>query len=172
MPGSIEERYRIELLAAHHDRRGFRCGQPALEEYLARRAAQDVKRKVASVFVAAERASGELAGFYSLSMAAVRLGRLPEAIAKKLPRYPAVPAVRLGRLAVAREAQGRGLGKYLLLDALARSLANEIAWAAFIVDAKDDRARGWYEGLGFHSFSDDAHHLYLMRTTIDALGLL
>jgi Acetyltransferase (GNAT) family. len=112
-----------------------------------------------------------LHGYYSLSMASVSLDLLPAEIAQKMPRYPTAPAFRLGRLVVHQDVQGRGLGAYLLIDAMCRALKNDIAWTAFIGEAKNDRARAWYKKFGFRSFIDNKNHLYLMRKTIDSLHL-
>ena len=156
-------------LAARHDRASFACGVEALDRYLKQQAAQDARRNVASVFVAEEQTTGAVLGYYTLSMAAVNLDRLPEHLARTMPRYPTVPAVRLGRLAVRADAQRQGLGTHLLMDAMARSLRSEIAWAAFLVDAKDESARSFYLQFGFDSFADDRNHLYLMRGTLEPL---
>lgn len=102
-------------------------------------------------------------------MASILLDQLPDATAKKMPRYPTVPAVRLGRLAVHQDARGTGLGAHLLMDAMARSLATEIAWTALLVDAKDAAARAFYAKFGFHSLVDDPQHLFIMRATIEPL---
>ena len=159
----------VEPLGGEHDRSGFDCGSEALNNYLKKQARQDMRRHVSTVFVAKERGSGDLVGYYALSMASVGLERLPVALSRKLPRYPEVPAVRLGRLAVARAYQGEGVGTFLLVDALARSLGSELAWAAFVVDAKDDAARGFYEAFGFHSFQDLSGQLYIARKTVEPL---
>jgi len=82
---------------------------------------------------------------------------------------PFSPAVRFRRLAVAVDARGIGLGVHLLMDAMARSLGSEVAWAAFVVDAKDDGARSFYARYGFQSLLDDPNHLFLMRKTIEPL---
>jgi ribosomal protein S18 acetylase RimI-like enzyme len=128
-----------------------------------------MKRNIATVFVAVEQATGNVCGYYTLSMASVVLDLLPEALARKMPRYPAVPAIRLGRLAVHLKAGNQGLGTHLLMDAMKRSVRNEVAWAAFIVDAKDGKAAGFYRKFGFHSFIDDPCHLFIMRKTIEPL---
>lgn len=159
----------IAPLAARHDRTAFACGVEALDRYLKQQATQDARRNVASVFVAEEQATGAVLGFYSLSMAAVNLDRLPDDLARRMPRYPTVPAVRLGRLAVHVDARGQGLGAHLLMDAMARSLRSEIAWAAFLVDAKDEAARAFYLRFGFASFADDRSHLYLTRAALKPL---
>jgi GNAT superfamily N-acetyltransferase len=124
---------------------------------------------VASVFVAVEEASRMIRGFYTLSMASVLLDVVPDALARKLPRYPSVPAVRLGRLAVHQEARGEGLGAFLLADAMARSLRSEVAWAVFLVDAKSEAARAFYGHFGFQSFHDHPRSLFLPRETIEPL---
>lgn len=165
----LSERYLTTPLDLRHDREGFRCGVEALDRYLRQQASQDARRNVATVFVAQERGSCAVHAFYTLSMAAVQLDRLPEALQRKLPRYQNVPAVRLGRLAVALEARGIGLGRYLLMDAMARAVRSEIAWALFVVDAKDDQARSFYVRYGFQSLLDDPNHLFLMRQTIEPL---
>jgi predicted GNAT family N-acyltransferase len=170
MPGRPpHERYQIVSLDRHHNREAFRCGVEALDRYFQKQAGQDVRRDMAAVFVAEERGTGAVHGFYTLSMAAVLLDRLREPLRRKMPRYPTVPAVRLGRLAVALDARGTGLGAHLLLDAMERSLRSEVAWAAFLVDAKDDAARSFYARYGFRSLLDDPNHLFLPRKTIEPL---
>ena len=170
MPGPpLHERYAVVPLERRHDRTAFRCGVEPLDRYLHQQAGQDARRNVASVFVAEENDAGAIHGFYTLSMASVLLDELPDALRRKMPRYPTIPAVRLGRLAVAQDARGTGLGAHLLMDAMARSLASEIAWAAFVVDAKDDKARSFYEKYGFLSLRDDANHLFLPRKTVEPL---
>ena len=156
-------------LARRHDRKAFRCGVDSLDRYLHSQASQDARRNVATVFVAEERDTEAVHGFYTLSMAGVLLDQLPEDLQRKMPRYPTVPAVRLGRLAVAVDARGIGLGVHLLMDAMARSLGSEVAWAAFIVDAKDDGARSFYARYGFRSLLDETNHLFLVRKTIEPL---
>lgn len=148
---------------------GGGAGVEPLDRYLERQASQDARRKVATVFVAEDAATGLIRGFYTLSMAAVLLDKLPDAVAKRMPRYPSVPAVRLGRLGVHVDAQGTGLGAHLLLNAMDRSLKSEVAWAAFLVDAKDDTARSFYARYGFRPLLDDPNHLCLMRATIEPL---
>lgn len=158
---------RIEPLAKAHNRRSFSCGVAALDRYLQQQASQVAKRKVATAFVAVEEDGKTVLGYYTLSMAALPLGDLPEDVARKLPLYPSVPAVRLGRLAVAKGVQGQGLGAHLLMDAMNRALGNEIAGAVFLVDAKDEAARRFYLSFGFQSFMDNPKHLFLPRQTIE-----
>jgi len=93
--------------------------------------------------------TGRICGFYTLAAASILLADLPKAVAKRLPRYPSIPAVRMGRLAVDRTAQGLGLGAALLADALALTKGSDIAAFALIVDAKDDAAAAFCEHHGF-----------------------
>ena len=127
---------------------------------------------MAQVFVAIGDAPGKIAGYYSLSAASFEKHELPPALAKRLPHYP-VPAAVLGRLAVDRHQQGRGLGAMLLLDAVRRVVraSTAIAVYAIIVDAKNERARAFYEGYGFRTFASEPRRLFLPLETFEKLGL-
>jgi GNAT superfamily N-acetyltransferase len=162
----------IEPLGPHHDRSSFCCGEPALDTYLQRQASQDVRRRVAKVFVAVGTTPGRVAGYYSLSAAEFNKAELPAAAAKRLPHYP-VPAAVLGRLAVDRSHQGRGLGETLLMDAIRRTLRASEAMAvhAIIVDAKHEQAKAFYERYGFHSFATTQRRLFLPLETFEKLQL-
>lgn len=145
--------FHIRALDSEVETAGFRCGEVALDEYPHRYARQDIKRGVARVFVASPAEQARvLAGFYTLSAASVAAEQLPEALRKKLPRYP-VPAALLGRLAVSETAQGQGqgLGSILLVDACKRVAAasQTLAVAAIIVDAKSPAAAAFYRHFGF-----------------------
>jgi GNAT superfamily N-acetyltransferase len=162
----------IEPLAAHHDRAAFACGEPALDSYLQRQAAQDVRRRVAQVFVGTGAAPEIILGYYSLSAASFDKTELPPALAKRLPHYP-VPAAILGRLAVALAYQGRGLGETLLLDAAHRVLRASAALAvnALVVDALSDRAAAFYARYGFLPFASTPRRLFLPLATFEQAGL-
>src|SRR6266404_5250017 len=131
--------YRIEALGGHHDRTTFSCGVEPLNRYLRIQAGQDARKRVASCFVLTDDA-GSLAGYYTLSATSIALADLPPDLAKRLPRYPAIPATLMGRLAVDYRRRGQRLGELLLFDAFSRTLRSDIASYAFVVDAKDDAA--------------------------------
>jgi GNAT superfamily N-acetyltransferase len=152
----------IEPLGKQHDRATFSCGVAELDDYLKRRAGQDVRRRIARVFVCTEGGSDAVLGFYTLSALAIDVGALPEAQARKLPRHP-VPAAIIGRLAVDRSAQGKGLGRLLLTDAIQRTLAasEQVAIHAVVVDAKNEAARRFYRAYGFLSLPDQPMRLFL-----------
>jgi GNAT superfamily N-acetyltransferase len=153
--------FTFEALASHHDRASFACGVEALDRYLASQAMQDQRRRVAGCYAAVYAASGEIAGYYTIAAASMPLGEVSPQRAKKLPRYPLVPCVRLGRLAVATVHRGKGLGAALLIDAIDRALRSEIVAFAMIVDAKDESAVQFYRHHGFEAFLSAPMLLYL-----------
>jgi ribosomal protein S18 acetylase RimI-like enzyme len=162
--------FRIEALAPRHERSGFDCGVEPLNRYFHQQVSQDIRRRVTACFVAVAEGSGEIGGYYTLASASVALAELPEDVAKKLPRYPTVPAVRMGRLAIARAFAGQGLGATLLADALTRSLRAEIPAFALIVDAKDEQAAAFYRHHGFLALQSDPLTLFLPLATAAGLA--
>jgi ribosomal protein S18 acetylase RimI-like enzyme len=153
--------FHIEVLSAGHDRTAFDCGTPTLNEYFAKQAGQDARRRIATCFVAVEKASSQVAGYYTLSACGVALDDLPPDLKKKLPRYPTIPAILIGRLAVDRRFQRQRLGEALLANALRRMLNTEIAAAIAVVDAQDDRAAKFYQRYGFQELSATPRRLFI-----------
>jgi GNAT superfamily N-acetyltransferase len=151
----------VEALAEGHDRSRFDCCSDPLDRYIRQQASQDARRKIARVFVAVPEGGSEIAGFYTLSAASIERARLLPEAAKRLPHYP-VPVALIGRLAVGRRWAGRGLGKALLADALQRVLraSESIAMYAVLVEAKDERARRFYERFGFIPLPGSSRRLF------------
>jgi GNAT superfamily N-acetyltransferase len=169
---SPSPRYSFEPLAGH-DRNSFSCGVPELDEYLHRQAGQDAKRKVAAPFVMVDEERRVL-GYYTLSAYGVRVAELPPDLARKLPKYPLIPATLLGRLAVSKEHQGQKLGTLLLMDALYRSWKNSVQVASIgvIAEAIDDAARDFYLHHEFIALVEHPHKLFIaMRTIEQAFGI-
>lgn len=161
----------VEALARRHDRSRFDCGSEPLDRYIRRRASQDVRRKVARVFVAIPEGSVEVAGLYSLSAGSLERTALPPEEARRLPRYP-VPVALIGRLAVDRCRSGRGLGSALLVDVFRRvARASEaLAVYAVTVDAKDARTQAFYERFGFIRLPDaEGRRLFCPMATVEPL---
>ena len=153
----------VVLDGRHHDRAGFSCGVPALDDYLRRRAGQHQRDGIATTHVLIEDTHPtRILGYCSLSAAQLYLQELREEDRKRLPAYP-VPAIRMGRLAVSAAEQGKGYGQMLLGHAvnLALSVRQTMGVKVLIVDAKDARAAAFYESFGFHATSDAALTLYL-----------
>ena len=153
----------IQPLESSHDRKNFSCGVDALDDYLKKQAKQDIRRRIARLFVATTPDNPDtILGYYTLSSLAIELTQLPADLARKLPRHP-VPAALIGRLACATAARGQGIGKMLLMDAIKRTLAvsNEIAIYALVVDALDEQAAGFYRKYGFTQLASKGHRLFL-----------
>lgn len=164
----IEFDGQIELLTALHDRRNFSCGEPVLDEYLRRFARQHAGSNISRTYVAA---NGELImGYYSLAMSAIRKEQLPEQHQKRFPNFP-VPVARLARLGVDQRQQGKGMGKFLLMDALYRCyrLSAEIGSVGVVVDAKHARAQSFYRQFNFEVFPETPLTLWLPITAIARL---
>lgn len=162
---------KIELLAKKHNRAAFSCRFEVLNTYLKERASQEAKKQISAPFVLLEEGNNTVIGYYTLSGFGVVLDDLPEETAKKLPKYPMVPATLLGRLAIDTRYEGRGYGVFLLMDALRRvfQATTDIASFAIIVDAKDDEARSFYEHYDFITFPDNEFRLFLPMKTIAGL---
>jgi len=160
--------WREEPIGRHHDRDGFDCGAPDLNEYIRRYARQNHQSGGAKTFVAVAPAEpARVMGFYSISPGAIAFARVPAILTRRLGRYE-VPVFRLGGLAVDRSMQGQGLGGDLLLAAGARALAvaAEVGGVALAIDAKDENAARWYERFGALPLLDDPLKLILPLATI------
>lgn len=157
----MTERFAIEPLTKAHDRSDFACGNDRIDHYFRKTVSQDIRRNYATCFVACELATQRVAGFYTLSSSNVPLTEVPEALAKKLPRYPSVPAVLIGWLARHQDFAGLGLGEALLFDAIQTVATSSIGAHAVFVNAIDDRAVKFYEAFGFTSLLDQPRTLYL-----------
>jgi GNAT superfamily N-acetyltransferase len=153
--------FQLEVLAQSHVRDGFDCGVAALDVYFARQVTQDVRRRASACYVAVEARSGRVAGYYTLAASGVPLTDLPDALIKRLPRYPSVPVARVGRLAVDLAFHGQKLGGALLADAAMRALRSEVAVFALVVDAKDAAAEAFYRHHGFEPFGIQSKQLIL-----------
>jgi ribosomal protein S18 acetylase RimI-like enzyme len=159
--------WEIAPLSRAHDREGFDCGEPSLDDFLARYARQNQDQGISRTYVATRPGANKVEGYFTLSTGSVAIRDLPEGERRRLPKYP-VPVVHLGRLAVDRSAAGRGLGERLLVEALRTSLRAAETVGAFAVEvvAKNDAARAFYAKFGFASLEDDRLHLYLPLKTV------
>jgi GNAT superfamily N-acetyltransferase len=164
--------WRIERLASGHDRSAFDCGNPILTDWLMQRASQYQRRDLARTYVATRSGGTVVLGYYAISSHKVAQENLPVSQSKGLPGLD-VPVVLLGRLAVDKSVQGRGLGSFLLVDALRRAehLAKHVGIRAVEVDAIDDTARDFYGKFGFVPLLDDPHHLFISMHVIRKLNL-
>lgn len=156
--------FQVVRLQSSHDRTQFKSGSEPLDSYFSQQVSQDVRRRVAACYVALTH-DQRIAGFYTLASTALLLSELPEKLGKKLPRYPSVPAVRMGRLAVDQDFKGLGLGGALLADALDRAIRAKIAVYALVVDAKDESAAAFYRHHGLMALPSQPMTLFLPLAT-------
>ncbi|KYC36890.1 GCN5 family acetyltransferase [Scytonema hofmannii PCC 7110] len=159
----------IELLdTKKHNRALFSCGNDSLDDYIRKRASQDLKKKVAAVFVLINAPSNDIVAYYTLSVYTLEIKEVDETLAKGLPRYPLLPSTLLGRLAVDRTCQGQGIGELVLFDALKRSLeaTEQVASVAVVVEAIDENAVRFYQKYGFRQFKEHLFKLYLPMKSI------
>jgi GNAT superfamily N-acetyltransferase len=161
----------VELLRNDHKRAEFSCGDASLDRYLKQQAGQDLRRACATPFILVRERDGSVLGYYTLSSYGIDIGDLPAHMAKKLPRYPLIPATLPGRLAVDHRYQGQGIGAFLLVDALRRALLQsaEIAAAAVVVEAIDPGAARFYQRFGFLPFPSTEGRLFLPMKTVAEL---
>lgn len=162
-------RFVIEPLTEAHDRAGFTCGVEALDRYFQLQVNQDIRRNLAKCFVGIEIASGNVAAYFTLASTGLSIGTFPDAITRKLPRYPVVPAALIGRLAVASNYRGQGLGASLIADAIQRIEASFLGVFAIVVDAKNDTAKAFYERHSFVQLPGHATRLFLSLATAKKL---
>jgi GNAT superfamily N-acetyltransferase len=155
-----------------HERSGFDCGIPILNDWLTTKVSQFEKKDLARTYVLIETGSNLVKGYYALSNHTVIYESLPADQAKGLPQID-MPVVLIGRLAIDRSVQGKGLGEFLLIDALRRAeyLAKKIGIRAVEVDAINEAAARFYERYGFIVLMDDPHHLFLPMSVIRNLQL-
>ncbi|MDP8258626.1 MAG: GNAT family N-acetyltransferase [Candidatus Aadella gelida] len=140
----------------------FDCDNAALNDYLQKFALTNNQSGSARTFVACR--NNEVAGYYSLAAGSVvQREKVPPRITKGLARHP-IPVVLLARLAVDRSEWGSGIGKGLLLDSLLRIVkaSDTIGVRAVLVEAKDEKAKAFYEHFGFEPSPVDKYHLYLL----------
>lgn len=157
----------VELLDKNHPKKSFDCGNETLNDYIKNRAGQDMKRKLAACFVLFDNATNYIQGYYTLSNNSIPLDDFSEEIKRKLPKsYTSIPTTLLGRLAIDKNFQGKGIGKILLIDALKRSyeLSEEIGSFAVVVDPIDEKAEKFYEKFGFIKQPDSGKMFIAMKT--------
>ncbi|MFB2898009.1 GNAT family N-acetyltransferase [Aerosakkonemataceae cyanobacterium BLCC-F50] len=162
----------IELLDSRkHNRSSFSCGEETLDNYIRKQASQDLKKRVAMVFVLVDSPNTDVIAYYTLSSYTIALAELSESFAKNLPRYPLLPATLLGRLAVDRTQQSKHLGELVLIDALKKALlaTAQVASLAVIAEAINERATNFYQKYGFQPFKQEPMKLYLPMKSVEKL---
>jgi hypothetical protein len=166
--------FTITPLGPQHDRAAFSCGNAVLDDYLRTKARKEAELGYCAVFILAEEgAPATIAGYYMLSSYSIALDGIAQQVRKRLPRYPLVPAMLIGRLARDVRFRNAHVGATLLLDAMRRTLhiSAQIGAYAVMVDAIDDSAAAFYERHGFIPLSGGGNRLYLPIESIRKLQL-
>ena len=152
-------------LAAHHQLAGFLCGEPALDDWLKRRAARNQVNGSSRTYVVCE--GDAVVGYYCLAAGAVGHAEAPSSLKRNRP--DPVPVLVLGRLAIHQDHHQKGIGTALLNDAIRRALQTaEIAGVtALLVHAISEQARRFYLSRGFILSPIKPMTLCLMLATVE-----
>ncbi len=158
----------VEPLDKSHERADFSCGHASLDDFVKKYASQYARRKLGTTYVAVLRGESRVLGYYTLAPSHFEFAQAPSELLKGLPKHP-VPSLLLARLAVTQSEHGKGLGKFLLMDAFDRCLrvAGEVAFRAIEVEAIDDQAAAFYAKFGFLPFPGNPHHLAIAVETVE-----
>lgn len=163
--------YITEPLDVKHNRTEFLSGKDLLDNYFWKQAKQDVKRKLSTCFVMADVETNLVSGYYTLSSSSISNEIIPESFKQRLPKsYLSIPTILLGRLAIDKRHQGKGIGKLLLIDSLKRSfeISDSIGIFAVVADPLDVDAERFYEKFGFIKLPDSGK-MFLPMKTIKAI---
>ena len=138
----------IRLLRPDDDRRSFSSGDPDLDSFFRKYAGQNQFRlHIGTTYIALD--GEDIVGFITISATSITIENLPSTVGKGFPRYP-LPALRIARLAVSQNVQGRGIGKQLLRAAfsIAQQMSGQTGCIGVVVDAKKN-AVAFYKQYGF-----------------------
>jgi GNAT superfamily N-acetyltransferase len=152
-----------EPLGPDHVLEGFECGRASLNTWLVKHARQAAAAGSARTYVVIDAEHGRVMGYHALAAAGVERRAATSRVIGGMPRYP-IPVVLLARLAVDVLVAGRGIGAWLLRDAMTRTLAasETIGVRAMLVHALDDDARAFYLRHGLESSPTDPLHLMIL----------
>lgn len=163
-----------EPIGAGDPESGFTCGVQELDDFFRQHALANHLVGIGRTYLwrSPPDAAGRrrVLGFYTISMCAVDTSKLPASIRARLPRYP-MPVALIGRLAVAADLKGQGMGPKLLVDAFMRiaAVADGIGCFGVIVDAKDEGARAFYAKHGLVSIEQPNTFPHRMFISIDTV---
>lgn len=156
-------------LAPGHDIESFDCGVESLNLWLKKHATQARAIGSARTFVVSDTEQQRVVGYYALAAASITHEEATARAAKGMPRHP-IPAALLARLAIDKSGQGHGVGAWLLLDAVLRTMAaaESVGIRVLLVHANDDRARRFYEHHGFEASPTNPRNLQMLMKDIRA----
>jgi GNAT superfamily N-acetyltransferase len=156
---------RPELLSPDHEVEAFDCGSAAQTEWLRKYALQAQRADTSRVYVSSYPETQRVAGYYALAAGSIETDEAPDRVARGAGRYR-IPVVLLTRLGVDLDAQGHGLGRSLVHDALLQtaSIADRLGVRALLVHAETAAAAAFYDQLraGFQPSPTEPLHLVLL----------
>ncbi len=161
-------RFGFEKLGAHQNVNDFDCEAAALNRFLTMHALQSQRSNASQTYLCLT--DDEVVGYFTLVVGQVEYIDSPERVRKGQARHP-IPIMLLARLAVDAKWKGKGLGSSLLKEAAMRTLqVSDIAGVrAFVVHAKDDAAKNFYQHFGFVDGFSDSLQLYVLIKDLTAL---
>lgn len=161
---------KIQLLEKTHNRKKFTCEEDSLTEYIRKQVSQDIRKRLATCFVAIDNKQNVIA-YYTLTSESLGRELIPENYLKQVPKNYNAPVILLGRLARDITTKGTGLGEHLLLDALFRSYnlsVESIGAMAVVVDPINKKAIEFYKKYGFEQLPD-SEKMFLPMKVIEQL---
>jgi GNAT superfamily N-acetyltransferase len=166
---AFPEGFHLATLQRTHRRRGFDCGEAAVNEWLRTRALQNQDKHLSTTKVLLTQELA-IAGYYTLATGQVDFGDLPSELARGLPRR-ALPVAILAWMGVDLRLRGQGLGDRLLAQALldCHTAGQTFAFIAVILDCLNDRARTFYQRWDFLQLPGNPYRLFLSAQTLNAM---
>lgn len=152
------------------DRAAFSCGNERIDSFLKRYAIQQADKDTSRTHVATEPPSNATLGYYTLCAHAIDVSELPPADQKRMPRRPTVGAIYLSMIGVDSRVQRRGLGRFLLADAIKScvDVADRAGIAFIVLDALNDDAARLYRSVGFHDLPAPEHETRMIMSMAKA----
>jgi GNAT superfamily N-acetyltransferase len=158
-----------ERLRREHPRHRFRCGEEAVENWLATKALQHQEKHLSSTKVLLDE-TGAIVGYYTLATGLVDFSDLPAEAGKGLPRRQ-LPVAVLAWLGVDSSQQGRGLGGSLLAQALRDcwEAGKTFTFVAVVVDCINDAAKAFYTRWDFSELPGHPYRLFVSAKQLDVM---
>lgn len=155
---------RPEPLNDLHDLNDFFCGVASLDDWLKRRARANQASGASRIFVVAD--NRRVVAYYALASGAIAVEASVGRFRRNMP--DPIPVAVLGRLAIGRAQQGRGLGRALLRDCAVRvaHAADTLGIRGIVVHAISDQAKTFYLALGFDPSPSEPMTLMVTLTDI------
>jgi len=137
--------------AVRHDRAAFSCGEDRIDNFLKITASKYVAGDVGRIYVAVEKDGGRLVGFYAVNPHSIDPSELGSDMIKRLPRLDRIPAFYLSMIGVHVETRGKGVGSFLLADALklCMRISDQVGGRFIVLDAINDKAAKLYGSFDF-----------------------